>query len=347
MPIPEWARDLHCADGVDLWCRTHDIRRPPDHSMTTSKDIAERFWNLPQKGDEEERRELLFMDDIIQKAHLDREIERCLEGVDTVLDAGAGTGRFSLPLAQRGLEVLHYDISQPMIARARGRAAAQGIGRNLRFEQGSLEALEKFADRSFDLVLSLDAPVSYTFPNQASVLAQLTRVASRALVVSVSSRLGYVPYAFNPASKNQYFVDQSTGDPLVGFYRSVAERGAQGFVPRLDAIEAMLETGLGEPLERVVAAYDRGQTPWPPNYLFLPEELEGVLHRAGLTQVRCSGPGALARSIPGPILRQLLFDPELRKRFLDFCYAFDSRRSVAGLGKDNLVASGRRELAAT
>ena len=41
--------------------------------MTTPEDISRRFWNQAQKGDEEDRREQLFMDDIIQKAHLDRE----------------------------------------------------------------------------------------------------------------------------------------------------------------------------------------------------------------------------------------------------------------------------------
>jgi hypothetical protein len=44
-----------------------------------------------------------FMDDIIQKAHLDREIA---VGVKTVFDGGAGVGRFTIPLAKMGLEVL-------------------------------------------------------------------------------------------------------------------------------------------------------------------------------------------------------------------------------------------------
>lgn len=122
-------------------------------------------------------------------------------------------------------EVLHYDISEPTLEKARERAAQQGIGSNLSFARGSLQELEKLADRGFDLGLCLDAPISYTYPDQASVLRQLARV---------------------------------------------------------------------------------------------------------------------ARSVPGPVLRQLLFDPERRERFLDLCHDFDSRLSVAGLGKDNLVASARR-----
>lgn len=52
----------------------------------------------------------IFLDDIIHKAHLEREIESRLAGVKTVA-MGAGTGRFSLRLAPRGLAVTHVDIS--------------------------------------------------------------------------------------------------------------------------------------------------------------------------------------------------------------------------------------------
>src|SRR5262245_24199347 len=101
--------------------------------MPSSRDISERFWNQPQKGLEESRRELFFMDDIIQKAHLEREIERRLDGVQSVLDAGAGAGRFSLWLAARGLRVTHYDISSSMIDVARDQAERQGVSENVEF----------------------------------------------------------------------------------------------------------------------------------------------------------------------------------------------------------------------
>ena len=50
--------------------------------MTESEDIAERFGSLPPKREEESRRERLFPDDAIHKAHLDREIDSRLEGVE-------------------------------------------------------------------------------------------------------------------------------------------------------------------------------------------------------------------------------------------------------------------------
>ena len=35
-------------------------------------------------------------------------------------------------------------------------------------------------------------------------------------------------------------------------------------------------------------------------------------------------------------------DEKQRKEFLNFCYEYDSHPSVAGMGKDNLLAAGRK-----
>ena len=56
--------------------------------MINPEDIAERFWSLAQKPSEEARREQFFLDDVIHKAHVEREIEARLEGVETALDVG-------------------------------------------------------------------------------------------------------------------------------------------------------------------------------------------------------------------------------------------------------------------
>ena len=74
----------------------------------------------------------------------------------------------------------------------------------------------------------------------------------------------------------------------------------------------------------------------------MPDELGEILVRTGVSDVRLSGPGALARSIPNEVLRTLLLNDDYRRQFLDLCYAFDSNPAVCGLGKDNLVASGLR-----
>ena len=83
--------------------------------MDYSRKIAERLWNLPDKGELESRREETYIDDIIQKDHIQRKILEHLDGIQTVFDGGAGSGRFSILLAKQGCRVTHFDISQPMI----------------------------------------------------------------------------------------------------------------------------------------------------------------------------------------------------------------------------------------
>lgn len=302
--------------------------------------LAERFWNLPQKGEEEAQREHLFMDDIIQKAHLDREVERYLEGVETAFDGGAGVGRFSIPLAKRGIRVTHFDISASMLAKARELAKQAGVDHLIDFVQGPLTELIRYNDGAFDLVISFDSPISYTFPKHTQVLAELVRIASKAVVVSVSSRLGSLPYLFNPIQKKQYIIDEGADDPLVKWYVRNETRQLETWKPDFGVSGALLETGLSDNPDNLYERMERGEAPWPINYCFLPDEISSILERTGLRCIKLSGPGALARSIPREILRKLILTPEYRKRFLDQCYLFDSNPSVCGLGKDNLVASG-------
>jgi 2-polyprenyl-3-methyl-5-hydroxy-6-metoxy-1,4-benzoquinol methylase len=306
------------------------------------EDVAERFWNWPTKGEEEARREELFMDDIIQKAHLDREIARHLAGVKTVFDGGAGAGRFTIPLAKRGLRVTHFDISRPMLDTARQYAEREGVAGRIEFVQGRLTELSAYRDGQFDLVISFDAPVSYTYPDHERVLSELVRIAKKAVIVSVSSRLGWLPYSFNPAHKQQYLLNPDSQDPLLKWYKKLDDAMVEAWQPDFAGVEQLLATGCCQDTAAMAENHARGHVQWPVNYLFMPDELKGMLERAGLRDVQLSGPGALARSIPQPLLRKLLTTPEYRERFLDLCHRFDSQPWVAGLGKDNLTAAGRK-----
>jgi 2-polyprenyl-3-methyl-5-hydroxy-6-metoxy-1,4-benzoquinol methylase len=148
-----------------------------------SEDICERFWNLPSKPGEEARRERLFLDDVIQKAHLEREIAYRLGGVRTLLDAGAGTGRFSIRLARQGFQVTHLDISQGMIDTARQLAQDAGILDRMRFERGRVGDLTRYENGTLDFVICCDAPISYTYPDHVRTIADLTRPVAMHIVL--------------------------------------------------------------------------------------------------------------------------------------------------------------------
>ena len=307
--------------------------------MDYSRKIAERQWNLPDKGELESRREATFIDDIIQKDHLQRKLLENLDGIETVFDGGAGSGRFSILLAKRGCRVTHFDISQPMIDKARELAEAAGVLNRITFVKGALEDLSAYADRSFDLVISFDAPVSYTWPNQERVIAELVRIAKKKIMLSVSSRLGTLPYLANPIQKNQFFLDEQSEDPFVRWCVENREKMIEGFAFDKERAERLWADGLMGG-EAEIAEYERGGAPWCITYTFLPDELERILATNGVRNIRLSGPGAYGRTIPREILVKIMRDPRQKQGFLDFCYRFDSNPYVCGMGKDNLTAVG-------
>lgn len=307
--------------------------------MDYSQKIAERQWNLPNKGELESRREETYINDIIQKNHIERKLLDNLEGIQTVFDGGAGCGRFSILLAKRGCRVTHFDISQPMIDKAKELAEKKGVLDRMVFVKGALEDLKAYQSHSFDLVISFDAPVSYTWPNQERVIGELVRIARKRIMLSVSSRLGSLPYLANPIQKNQFILNENADDSFVRWCVSNRDNLVNGFSFERRRAEKLLADGLMGGQEEI-AEYKRGGSPWCITYTFLPDELEKILTDFGVQNIRLSGPGAYGRTIPREILMKIMKDPSQRRDFLDFCYRFDSNRYVCGMGKDNLLAIG-------
>ena len=307
--------------------------------MDYSRKISERQWNLPDKGELESRREETYIDDIIQKDHLERKLLENLDGVHTVFDGGAGCGRFSILLAELDCRVTHFDISQPMLDKAMETARAKGVLDRITFVKGALEDLSDYADRSFDLVISFDAPVSYTYPHQETVIAELVRIARKHVMLSVSSRLGTLPYLANPIQKHQFILDEQAGDPYVQWCVSNRQSMMDHFRFDRRRFEALLADGLMGGQEEI-DAYERGEAPWCITYTFMPDELKRILAGCGVKNIRLSGPGAYGRTIPREILVRLMADPGQKKDFLDMCYQYDCNPYVCGMGKDNLLATG-------
>lgn len=70
------------------------------------------------------------------------------------LDIGCGAARNAVPLAEAGWDVTGIDLSEPMVAAARSRAAAAGPGAGrAEFVLGPMEPLP-FGDAAYDLVVA-------------------------------------------------------------------------------------------------------------------------------------------------------------------------------------------------
>ena len=54
-----------------------------------------------------------------------------------------------------------------MIDKARELAEKEGVSDKITFVKGALEDLSAYKDGEFDLVMSFDAPISYTYPNKS------------------------------------------------------------------------------------------------------------------------------------------------------------------------------------
>lgn len=307
--------------------------------MDYSRKISERLWNQPDKGELESKREEKFMDDIIQKSHIERELLSNLDGIKTVFDGGAGCGRFSILLAKCGCKVTHFDISQPMIDKAKELAKAEGVLDRIIFVKGALEDLSSFEDKAFDMVISFDAPISYTWPNQEKVLEELVRICKKRLIISVSGRLGSLPYLANPIQKNQFILNENCEDSFVRWCVENKTKALETFRFNRENLEKLWSAGLmGGEYE--IAEYERGGTPWCITYTFMPDELQQILERYGVKNIKLAGPGAFARTLPRDVLVKIMTEPQQRAEFLDFCYKYDSNPYVCGMGKDNLLACG-------
>lgn len=105
-----------------------------------------------------------------------------------VLDAGAGEGRFSIPLAEHGGNtVVALDTSLEMLKTLRKKMEARGI-RNVRLVIGDIENTP-FREGTFDGVVSVH--VLFHMPRYREISRELMRVTKRSgtLALEMSSRL--------------------------------------------------------------------------------------------------------------------------------------------------------------
>jgi len=110
-------------------------------------------------------------------------IEPYLPSEGVVLDAGGGTGRWTIPIARRGLGVVLYDISREMLAVARRKIEECGLTDLVTIEEGDICNMP-FGNDEFDFVLAEGDSVSYcSDPDKA--MSEIARVLKKDRYVAV------------------------------------------------------------------------------------------------------------------------------------------------------------------
>jgi len=90
-----------------------------------------------------------------------------------VLDAGGGTGRWSIPMAQAGCQAHLVDISDGMLNRAKRKVEQKGLQDKVIIKKGDINSLP-YPDETFDLVFA--DQVLFVFKDKEIVLRKFHRV---------------------------------------------------------------------------------------------------------------------------------------------------------------------------
>ncbi|MEM3026583.1 MAG: class I SAM-dependent methyltransferase, partial [Thermoproteota archaeon] len=103
-----------------------------------------------------------------------RYIEPYLPKSGVVLDAGGGTGKWTIPMVKKGLKVVLYDISREMLNVARLKIMGEQLENMVVFKEGDICEID-FPENHFNFVLAEGDPISYC-SNPDRAVGELARV---------------------------------------------------------------------------------------------------------------------------------------------------------------------------
>jgi ubiquinone/menaquinone biosynthesis C-methylase UbiE len=111
----------------------------------------------------------------------DREKRAVLDAIGPVentdvLEIACGTGRFTALLADRGADIVGFDISAPMLREGFGKAARAGVDDHIEFVRGDAARLP-FPDNHFETVFAMR--FFHLADTPASFLSEMCRVSSK------------------------------------------------------------------------------------------------------------------------------------------------------------------------
>jgi len=126
-----------------------------------------------------------------------RFLRRTISHGSTVLDVGAGAGRFTIELARLGASVEVTDVSAVQLEVNARRVEAAGFADAVsRRTVADIRDLGAFESGSFDAVVAYGGPLSYAFDDVGKAISEMLRVVKPRgrIVASVMSLLGSLRY---------------------------------------------------------------------------------------------------------------------------------------------------------
>lgn len=262
----------------------------------------ESFWDSIAQAEETD-----LDDEKINRLLRFKAVQQHLPGVRRILDVGAATGAYSIPLAKMGYEVVHLDISDEMIGHARKRA--EGLD-NICFVKQDAADLSMFPDDAFDLVFCFDGAISFSGRNANKVISEICRVGKKAML-SVS----------NKSCMTATWLNYSLSK-LNRIHPSVWRMMETGCFCKDDYEDADALTDINE-----FKAYSV-------------DELKSVLRENGMSVPECRSIGSLThlylmhlyRQYPAEIVHEKITAISDNAEFLEMCDYFDRNVMPDGMG---------------
>lgn len=264
--------------------------------------VYEKFWDKMSHSEEIDKD-----DERINRLLRFKALHSHLPGVCRILDVGAATGVYSIPLAQMGFDVVHLDLSDEMIKAAKEKAA--GLS-NIRFVKHDASSLDIFSDNEFDLVLCFDGAISFSGRRAGNVISEICRVGKKVLL-SVSSKSCMTATWLNYCLSTSNHIHPSVKDMM-----------ETGFFSKDDYNDADALTSISE-----FKAYDV-------------DELRNTMEANGMHVLECRSIGSLThlyllhlylQNNPNEVRRKIN-ELAANEEFLEICDHYDKCVMPNGMG---------------
>lgn len=164
-----------------------------------------------------------------------------------IMDVGAGTGRYSVPLSEEGYDVTAVELVKHNLGRLKQK------GSNVKAFQGNAMKLSKFADESFDLTLVF-GPMYHLHEKEEKIKAlseakRVTKTGGYILVAYIMNEYSVITYAF----KEKHIKENMEKRMLDENFHSLKSGNELYSFVRLEDIEAVNET-VGLKRQQIIAA---------------------------------------------------------------------------------------------